>query len=66
LAELLKIPRILVHWNVDDARKDGEYALLLLETVFKLNVLVPKGMCEKVESYTRCASLKESRIDVST
>jgi hypothetical protein len=54
----LKVPRILMHWDVNDATQDCKDSILLLQALFEFDVFVPERMCEEVKSNTVCSAFK--------
>lgn len=53
-----KVTRVLVHRDVNNPTQDGKDLVLSLDTLFKLNVLVPERMRKEVEADTAGATLK--------
>lgn len=46
---------------MDYSAQDVEDAVLFLESFLEFNVLVPKGVCQKVLTAALCTSLEQSR-----
>jgi hypothetical protein len=54
-----------VEWQVDDLAEDVEDAVLLLKTLLKLDVLVPKGVGQEVLTTALRAAFEQPRDSMS-
>lgn len=59
LPESLKVARILVHRDVDNAIQDRDDLVFTFEALFEFNVFVPEGVSEKVEANAVGTTFKE-------
>ena len=55
----LKVSRILMHGDMDNAVKDSKDLVLGFYSLLKLEVFVPEWMGKEVKAYTGCASFKQ-------
>lgn len=60
-SEPLIISGILMHWNFDDALQDGINLVLGLLAFFVLDVLIPEGMRQEVETNVGSSAFEEPK-----
>lgn len=64
-AEPLKVPRILMHRNVDDAKENGEDLVEGVLSLLILDILVPERVRQEVQTDILGAPIKDSSAKVS-
>ena len=60
-----KVTGVLMHRYMYNAVKYWKYLVLSFETFFKLQVFVPKRMCEEIKAYGASTSLIEPAVFLS-